>query len=165
MFIGSLLILALTYSFVGWIKAGSAARLFAVGLLWLRLTVLFEFSLGRLVLGLSWDRLTEDYDPSRGGLMPVGLLVMALAPLPMARVRYGWGRPLGAPRGRPRPVGDAVMTHPREVTRGQRLTLVEGLALVAAVAVGLALDRAYAPRYSRGPPRTSATGWRSSPSS
>jgi hypothetical protein len=28
------------------------------------LTVLFEVGLGRLVLGLPWDRITEDYDPA-----------------------------------------------------------------------------------------------------
>ena len=86
-FTGSLLVLGLTYLFIRWIRAGSAARLLGVGLLWLALTVLFEFGLGRLVLGLPWERLWEDYDLSRGGLMPVGLLVMAFSPLLVTLLR------------------------------------------------------------------------------
>jgi hypothetical protein len=80
-FTGSLVILGLTFLFVRWIRAGSPVRLLAVGGLWLVLTVLFEFTLGRLVLGLPWEQMWQDYDLPRGGLMPIGLLVMALSPL------------------------------------------------------------------------------------
>jgi hypothetical protein len=83
-FVGSLLILVLTYLFVRWIRAGSPVRLLAVGGLWLVLTVLFEFALGRLVLGLPWQQIRQDYDLPRGGLMLFGLLVIALSPLLMS---------------------------------------------------------------------------------
>jgi hypothetical protein len=33
------------------------------------LTVLFEIGLGRLLLDLPWDRITEDYDLTRGGFL------------------------------------------------------------------------------------------------
>src|SRR4051794_8489149 len=68
-FTGSLLILVLMFLFVRWIRAGSPVRLLAVGVLWLVLTVLFEFALGRLVLGLPWEQMRQDYDLPRGGLM------------------------------------------------------------------------------------------------
>jgi hypothetical protein len=97
-FIGSLLVLGITSLLVGWIRAGTAPRLLVDGLRWVVLTLLFEFALGRLVLDLSWDRLAEDYNLSRGGLMPLGLTVVALAPLLMARVRYRGVAPSG-PRG------------------------------------------------------------------
>ena len=48
--------------------------------IWGVLTVLFEIGLGRPVLGLPWERLTEYYDVTRGGFMGVGLLFMAAAP-------------------------------------------------------------------------------------
>lgn len=66
--------------FVRWVGAGTTPRLVAVGLLWVALTVLFEIGLGRLVLGLPWDRLAGDYDLTRGGFMGPGLLFMAAAP-------------------------------------------------------------------------------------
>jgi len=78
--IGSLLIFGVAYSFSRWIAARTKPQLLAVGLLWVVLTVLFETGLGRLVLGLPWERITEDYDVTRGGFMGVGLLFMAAAP-------------------------------------------------------------------------------------
>ena len=78
--IGSLLIFAVAYLFIRWIAARTKLQFLAVGLLWVVLTILFEFGLGWLVLGLPWGRLTEDYDVTRGGFMGVGLLFMAAAP-------------------------------------------------------------------------------------
>lgn len=78
--IGSLLIFAVAYLVIRWIAAHTKLQFLAVGLLWVVLTILFEIGLGRLVLGLPWERLTEDYDVTRGGFMGVGLLFMAAAP-------------------------------------------------------------------------------------
>ena len=74
------LIFAVAYFFIRWITARTTLQLLGVGLLWVVLTVLFEIGLGRLVLGLPWERITEDYDVTRGGFMGVGLLFMAAAP-------------------------------------------------------------------------------------
>lgn len=49
--------------------------------------MLFEIGLGRLALGLSWERITEDYDVTRGGFLVLGLLFMAVSPLLAARLR------------------------------------------------------------------------------
>lgn len=84
--IGVLLILAVAYHCVGWIAAWSKIQLLGVGVLWVVLTVLFEIGLGRFVLGLPWERLTED-DPTRGGFMGLGLAFMAFSPLLAARLR------------------------------------------------------------------------------
>ena len=78
--VGSLIVLAVAYLFIRWIDARTNRQLLGVGLLWVVLTVLFEIGLGRLALGLSWDRITEDYDVTRGGFLAVGLLFMAAAP-------------------------------------------------------------------------------------
>ena len=85
-FTGMLIILAISYFFVGWIRAAGSFQLLLVGLLWLVLTVAFEISLGRL-MNLSWERILSDYDLSNGGLMPIGLLFLALAPLIGAGLR------------------------------------------------------------------------------
>lgn len=78
--IGSLLIFAVAYLFIRWIAVRTKLQFLAVGLLWVVLTVLFEIGLGRLVLGLPWERIIEDYDVTRGGFMGPGLLFMAAAP-------------------------------------------------------------------------------------
>ena len=79
-FVGLLLIFGITYLFLDWIKAPSVRSLFVVGLTWMILTALFEFGLGILVLNYSWERMFEDYDLSRGGLMGLGLVFMFFVP-------------------------------------------------------------------------------------
>lgn len=63
------------------IRAVSKRQLLFVGLLWVFLTVFFEITLGRFVLNLSWERLTEDYDLTKGGMLGFGLLFMAATPI------------------------------------------------------------------------------------
>jgi hypothetical protein len=79
-FVGSLLILAITcwrYSALG---TSSRRALLLIGILWVLLTTVFELVLGRQVAGLSWQRILSDYDLTQGGLMPFGLLFLAWAP-------------------------------------------------------------------------------------
>jgi len=79
-FSGSLLVLAVTYLSMGWLRLDRGRERIAVGILWALLTLAFELVLGRLVLGYPWSRLTADYDLAHGGLMSLGLLVMIFAP-------------------------------------------------------------------------------------
>lgn len=83
---GMLLIFGVAYLLIRWMRAETTKALFAVGLLWLVLTVLFEFGLGLFVLNYSWERMLEDYDISRGGLMGFGLAFMLFAPLLAAKL-------------------------------------------------------------------------------
>jgi hypothetical protein len=83
------LILANTYLTVKWIGASGRRNLLGIGLGWLCLTLLFELMLGRKVLHYSWERLAADYNLRKGGLQPVGLLLLTLAPFLMARL---WAR-------------------------------------------------------------------------
>ena len=85
--VGSLIVLAVACLCVRWTAARTRLQLLGVGVLWVALTVLFEVGLGRLVLGLPWERITEDYDPTRGGFLGLGLTVMAVSPLLAARLR------------------------------------------------------------------------------
>jgi len=38
-------------------------------------------------MGFSWVRILSDYDPRRGGLLVIGMLVLAFSPLLAARLR------------------------------------------------------------------------------
>jgi hypothetical protein len=87
LFTGMLLIFTINFLFIRWIHAETTKSLLAVGLVWMALTVLFEFALGILMLNYSWERMFEDYDISRGGLMAFGLLFMLIAPLLAAKLR------------------------------------------------------------------------------
>ena len=86
-FNGSLLIFGVTLFLIKWIAARTRLELLIVGIIWVLLTTLFEIALGRLVLNLSWDRITEDYDITRGGFLGFGLLFMAVSPLLATRLQ------------------------------------------------------------------------------
>ena len=77
--IGSVLILGVAIITIGWIHPDSERSLLTIGVLWLVLTLAFEFGLGR-ALGRPWDNLLADYDLSRGGLLSIGMVVLALSP-------------------------------------------------------------------------------------
>ncbi len=86
-FTGSLLIVAVACLTVRWIGAVGSGSLIRIGSLWLLLTVAFELGFGHYVFGRSWGRLASDYNVLEGGLLPFGLLVLALSPLIAARLR------------------------------------------------------------------------------
>lgn len=102
-FTGALIIVAIVASFIRWLRLITLGSMLAVGLMWVVLTVGFEFLLGRAVFGYSWQRVLSDYDLLRGGLLPIGLAVFALSPLIAAWLRRVPFSPLtAAPDGRTR---------------------------------------------------------------
>ena len=85
-FIGSALILGIAVLLIDWIRPSSLRELLVIGAMWLALTLAFEFTLGRS-LGRPWNALLADYDLTRGGLLSIGMVVLALAPWIAARIR------------------------------------------------------------------------------
>jgi hypothetical protein len=79
-FTGSAMILAIALVFSRWIGARGSRQLLAVGLLWLSLMLGFEILVGHFAFGVSWERIASDYDPRRGGLLPIGMAILTLAP-------------------------------------------------------------------------------------
>jgi hypothetical protein len=86
-FIGSCLIVSIAYLLVPWMCVENRRSLIQVGLLWVVLTLTFEFAFGHFVVGASWERLESDYDLTHGGLLPLGLVVLMFAPLIAACMR------------------------------------------------------------------------------
>jgi hypothetical protein len=86
-FTGSLIILAIVLTSVRWIGATRSSQLLGIGILWLFLTLAFEILFGRFVVGASWERLASDYNVLEGGLLPFGMIFLALSPWIAAKVR------------------------------------------------------------------------------
>jgi len=80
------MIFAISWTTASWLRLRSGGQALAVGLAWAALTLGFEIGLGRL-MGASWAWILADYDLRNGGLMPVGLLLMALTPWAVLRLR------------------------------------------------------------------------------
>jgi apolipoprotein N-acyltransferase len=62
------------------IGARGRRELLGVGLSWLLLMLVAEITLGRFVFGYPWLRIAEDFDPTRGGILGLGMLVLFAAP-------------------------------------------------------------------------------------
>lgn len=87
-FTGSLLILAVVYFFIPWFGHLSTRTLLKIGVVWLILTVLFEFAMGIFLFHFPLSRMLEDYNVPKGGLFPLALVFLLFSPLLAARLRH-----------------------------------------------------------------------------
>ena len=86
----SLVILGISLLAAPWLGRLTAAQCLSVGLLWLVLTLAFEFGFGRLVQHRSWQELGAAYTFQDGNIWPLVLVVTFFAPLLAARLRSAW---------------------------------------------------------------------------
>jgi len=86
-FTGSAIILAIAYFTIRWIGAQRTSELLAVGFVWLLLTVAFEVLFGRFVVRLTWEELLAGYNITKGGVMPLGLLILLFSPMIASKLR------------------------------------------------------------------------------
>ena len=84
---GALLIVLVTAANLRTFGAVGRRELLQIGLLWLAITVTFEFLFGRFVAGQSWRHLVAEYDLSSGRLWVLVLATTLFAPLVAARFR------------------------------------------------------------------------------
>ena len=80
------LIFAICLATSRWLGPRSKLAWMQIGLVLVVLMLAFEVGLGR-AMGYSWDRILADYDPSRGGLMLLGMIGLLYAPRFAARLR------------------------------------------------------------------------------
>ncbi|MEW6771269.1 MAG: hypothetical protein AB1330_07745 [Bacillota bacterium] len=69
-----------------WWRIESPVQAVLIGLIWLVLTVAFEFGFGYFVMGHSWSRLLHDYNLLKGRLWVLVLLWVAIAPYAFYRL-------------------------------------------------------------------------------
>jgi hypothetical protein len=76
----ALLILFVAWRFIRWIGPATVREAWAVGVLWLATTVVFEFVAGHFLFHHPWSKLLADYDVRQGRVWVVVLLATAVAP-------------------------------------------------------------------------------------
>ena len=77
---------AIALALIRWIGARTLGVQLGVGLMWVVLTVAFEYSLGTM-LGVPTQRMLADYDLPNGGLMGIALLIVLVTPALAAGLR------------------------------------------------------------------------------
>ena len=81
------LILLATWIGIPWIGPRDPQRACAIGLLWLAMTLGFEFGAGHFLFKKPWPELLMDYDITKGRIWVLVPIVTALAPWFMAKAR------------------------------------------------------------------------------
>ena len=104
------LILLVARLAIRWISPGEGRVAWRIGIIWLVLTLAFEFLAGRYLFGNTWERILSEYDVAAGRLWILVPIVTLIAP------RWAWGR----------------------LARGARSARVAGLVLAVAVGTGCA---------------------------
>jgi hypothetical protein len=77
----------LAFFSAGWFGAAGAAQFWLIGVLWLVLTLIFEFGFGRLVQHKGWSELLQAYTFKGGNIWPIVLAVTLVSPWLTARLR------------------------------------------------------------------------------
>jgi len=85
--IGSVLIGLFIWAVVRLWPPASARHALSIGLVWLALTIAFEFVFGRFVIQRPWSQLFNDYNMIEGRLWAVFLIWLTLAPYVFFRLR------------------------------------------------------------------------------
>ncbi|WP_372882651.1 hypothetical protein [Psychromonas sp.] len=83
----SLLVLSVAFLFIPLLNEQQQSVYFAVGMLWVALTLAFEFLFGHFVLGKSWQEIILVFDFRKGELFVVVLLITAVSPWLAAKAR------------------------------------------------------------------------------
>src|SRR5512133_2213828 len=81
------LVLLVSWLAIRWMAPGTASDALKIGVLWLVLTLAFEFLAGHYGFGEPWAVLLEEYHIERGRIWVLVLLTVLLAPLWTAKLR------------------------------------------------------------------------------
>jgi len=81
------LILGATWLGIGWLGPSQAQEAWGIGLLWLAMTLAFEFGAGHFLFKKPWSDLLLDYDLTQGRIWILVPIVTSLAPWWVAKAR------------------------------------------------------------------------------
>ena len=84
------LVFLVSWLSIAWIAPPAAGDALLVGVLWLILTLAFEFLVGHYLFHKPWAELTEDYHVLRGRIWPLVLVLVLFGPLLTGRLRRLW---------------------------------------------------------------------------
>jgi hypothetical protein len=76
-----------TWIMLPWIRPGSVRAAWSVGVLWISLTLAFEFLAGHYVFRISWEKLFADYNLAAGRIWILVLACTLLSPVVVYRLR------------------------------------------------------------------------------
>ena len=70
----------ISWCFLPWIGPNSIIDCFFIGLVWVCLMTLFDIYFGRYVFRLPWNKVLDDFNPLKGNLLAIGMLLLFFCP-------------------------------------------------------------------------------------
>jgi hypothetical protein len=83
----SALFILITLFLINWLDPKSKKDALTIGLLWLLMTVSFEFLAGHFLFGHPWSKLFADYNIAKGRIWTLLLVVTFMAPMLSAKIK------------------------------------------------------------------------------
>ena len=80
-------VLAVTFYTIAWITPDAGRDAWRIGVLWLAMTLAFEFLAGHYLFRVPWREITADYNVLRGRIWVLVLIVTLVAPAAAAALR------------------------------------------------------------------------------
>jgi hypothetical protein len=77
----SLLVFGAAWILVPWIRPGTTRDAWVIGVVWVILTLSFEFLAGHYLFGNTWEKLLEDYNVAAGRIWVLVVITTLLAPV------------------------------------------------------------------------------------
>jgi len=81
------LVLFVSFLLIPFLKSSETYEFLLIGLLWVALTLCFEFGFGHLVAGKSWQEIIQVFNLKKGDLFLLVLTVTAISPWVSAKLR------------------------------------------------------------------------------
>jgi hypothetical protein len=70
----------LAWLFLPWIDPETIPQCFLVGLVWVIIMTILDVSFGRFVFKLSWQKIRDDFNPAKGNLLGIGMVLLLCCP-------------------------------------------------------------------------------------
>lgn len=79
-FLGIAIFWTITWFFLSWVGPSNLYQCFGIGLIWMLLMLLLDIYFGKFVFRYSWQKISDDFNPKKGNLLGVGMLLLFLCP-------------------------------------------------------------------------------------
>ena len=79
-FSGVLLFSTISWIFIPWIGPGSILECLAIGSIWVFLMTALDVYFGRFVFRYSWQKIMDDFNPGKGNLLSLGMILLFFCP-------------------------------------------------------------------------------------
>lgn len=79
-FSGVAIFATICWCFLSWIGPNNLLHCLSIGLIWAILMMFLDIYFGKFVFRFSWDKILEDFNPRKGNLLGVGILLLLFCP-------------------------------------------------------------------------------------